>query len=44
LRVARAHRDPQKVPGAWTDPLADALCHIPKWLKSSWKARSANFA
>src|SRR5215207_7211334 len=27
--------DPQKVPGALMDPLADALRRTPKWLKSS---------
>jgi hypothetical protein len=34
LRVARAHR-PEKSLRAFMDPLADALCGAPKWLKSS---------
>ena len=39
-----ARTDPQKVSGALMDPLADALRGEPKWLKSSWKVYSANFA
>jgi hypothetical protein len=34
LRVARAHR-PEKSLRALMDPLADALCGAPKWLKST---------
>ena len=25
------------------EPFSDAVCHTPKWLKSSWKENSANF-
>ena len=41
LRVARAHR-PEKSLRAFMDPLADALCGAPKWLKSSM-AKFAEF-
>jgi hypothetical protein len=35
LRVVPAHNDPRKVPGTFADPMTDALCGTPKWLKSS---------
>jgi hypothetical protein len=34
LRIARAHR-PEESLRAFMDPLADALCGAPKWLKST---------
>jgi hypothetical protein len=38
------HTDPQKVSPVFMDPLADALRHAAKWLKSSWKGSSRKFA